>query len=180
MSEAESYKSLAQANSYFGAFPDHVLDVVSTSRILVEDKALDSFYNILYSVVLFWRTHSVWPEKLTIISHGFKRRRLVDLHCAAIGFPLERVAFVGTDPPVALATGEAELVMASILKAEEEWDDDPRGVGESLASKRRNRNVWGVDQKLFVEHWERQRSGLRTEFLDDGTETLMWTAPRPW
>jgi hypothetical protein len=177
LSEGESYTNLAQANSYFGFLPEGAADPVSTSRILIEDRALDSYYNVLFSVVLFWRVHHVWPEHLTIVSHGFKRRRLVDLHCMYIGFPAARVTFLGTDPPQ--ASREKEQIMAGILEAEKEWTDDPHGVDENLASKRRKRNVWAIDQKLFVDDEERKRSGLKTLFLADG-ETLVWTARKPW
>lgn len=151
---------------------------MSKSRILVEDRALDSYYNVLFSVVLFWRVHHVWPQHLTIVSHGFKRRRLVDLHCAAIGFPHARVSFLGTGPPQ--ASEEKSQAMAGIAEAEGGWSDDPHGTGEMLASKRRKRNVWVVEQKLFVDDEERKRSGLKTEHLSDGTEALVRTAPKPW
>lgn len=178
LSEGESYANLARANSYFGFLPDGAADPLSTSRILVEDRALDSYYNVLFSVILFWRVHRVWPQHLTIVSHGFKRRRLVDLHCAAIGFPHARVSFLGTGPPQ--ASEEKSQVMVGIAEAEQEWIDDPHGADEKLASKRRKRNVWAADQKLFVDDEERRRSGLKTEFLRDGTEALVSTAQKPW
>jgi folylpolyglutamate synthase len=177
LSEGESYRNLAQANSYFGLLPEKAAHPVSTSRVLVEDRALDSYYNVLFSIILFWRVHHVWPEHLTLVSHGFKRRRLVDLHCLAIGFPSARITYRGTDPP--LASEEKAKVMVGILQAEKEWTDDPHGVGQGLASKRRQRNVWRVNQKLFLDDEERRRSGLKTEILEDGTETLGSTTLRP-
>jgi hypothetical protein len=49
-----------------------------------------------------------------------------------------------------------------------------------LAAKRKERNVWAVDQKLFADDGERERSQVQTVFLEDGTETLYGMGPRPW
>ncbi|KAK1827871.1 FolC bifunctional protein [Podospora conica] len=138
LSEARSYHNLALANAYFDLLPPAR---AAAPRILLEERALDSYHNILFSTLLFWSRHGVWPRRLTLVSHGFKRARLVDGHCAAIGFPLERVAF-----GVQLALGQ--------------WGEDPHGVGEALAGKRRERNCWGVGQGLFADEEERGRSGV--------------------
>ena len=60
---------------------------------------MDSYQNILFSIIQFWRSTSRWPNSLTIVSHAFKRRRLVEAHCSAIAFPLEKVQFIGINPP---------------------------------------------------------------------------------
>lgn len=129
----------------------------------------------------FWRSvspaHSHWPTRLTIVSHAFKRRRLVETHCAgAIGFlPLSRVRFVGINPP-----GVPEVLDAEEM-AVEEWVRDPQGQSEGLRGKRRRRNPWGVVQTLFLEGGERTRSGMATELLEDGTEEVLADGGfRPW
>lgn len=173
---------------------------------MLEERALDSYYNILFSILEFWRrngqTAASWPERLTIVSHGFKRARIVDSHCAAIGFPLDRVAFIGINPPnlpadllaadkasqglVAaggLASGEVSEEKAEAMKGVREvvglWNDDPHGVGEVLAGKRRKRNPWGVGQMLFLHEGERARSGAETRLVD-GTDALVEGGTRPW
>lgn len=128
----------------------------------------------------FWRAHAVWPEYLTLVSHGFKRTRLVDGHCAAIGFPLRRVTFAGINPPGVEESeqkpdgqiSEKADAMRGVQLAIGQWDDDPHGVGEELAGKRRQRNCWGVDQRLFFSDEERVRSGVATRILEDGSEAL--------
>lgn len=179
LSEARSYHNLAVANKYFGLIGD--TDPVAQSRILLEERALDSYYNVLFSVVDFWRTHAVWPKQLTLVSHAFKQTRLVDGHCAAIGFPLHRVAFVGINPPgvedlnrspEGQASDKANA-MRGVQLAIGQWKDDPHGVGEELAGKRRQRNCWGVNQRLFFSDEERARSNVLTRTLEDGTEALM-------
>ncbi|KAK0752421.1 Mur ligase [Schizothecium vesticola] len=121
LSEARSYHNLALANAYFSLLPPSQ-SATSHPRILLEERALDSYHNILFSTLLFWRHHGVWPARLTLVSHGFKRTRLVAGHCAAIGFPLERVTFVGISPP---GTDEgAEGVQLALGQ----WEEDPHGL----------------------------------------------------
>jgi len=176
-------------------------------RVMVEERALDSYYNILFSLVQFWRNHDCqfWPQRMTIVSHGFKRLRLVDSHCAAIAFPLDRVGFVGINPPNlpadllaadaagqgavgGLATENDEGAMAkdkaeAMQGAREvvgHWMEDPHGVGDILAGKRRKRNLWDVDQMLFQSEEERQLSGVRTQVIGGRMEALVDGSPRPW
>jgi folylpolyglutamate synthase len=193
LSEARSYYNLAVANTYFGLLPSSSSDsnlLLSTSRILLEERALDSYYNILFSVISFWRHHAVWPDRLTIVSHGFKRNRLVDGHCAAIGFPLDRVGFVGIHPPGVDGMGglveegagpeQKAEAMRGVQLAMGQWAVDPHGVGEELAGKRRARNCWGVQQRLFWDGEERLRSGVDVRVLEDGSEALVEGGRRPW
>ncbi len=167
---------------------------------MVEERALDSYYNILFSILQFWRNHdcAVWPQSLTIVSHGFKRVRLVDSHCAAIAFPLDRVGFVGINPPNLPADLRAADLAGAPLGDESDtspekaeamkgarevighWTEDPHGVDELLAGKRRKRNPWKVDQMLFQSQEERARSGLETRFIGGDIEALVDGAARPW
>lgn len=165
--------------------------------MLLEERALDSYYNILFSIMLFWRVHHVWPQHLTLVSHAFKRARLVDAHCAAIAFPLDRVRFMGIDPPgigssgtpskegggFALGgqvSGEKAEAMRGVSEAVDHWTEDPHGVGEVLAGKRRKRNPWKVDQRLFLSDDERLRSKVKTRLLDDGGQALAEGGTMPW
>lgn len=151
-------------------------------RIQVEERALDSYQNILFSLIHFWRSgspaHTRWPDRLTIVSHAFKRRRLVEAHCAAIGFPLDRVKFLGLNPP-----GVPEVVGAE-ERAVEEWMRDPQGQSDGLRGKRLKRNPWGVAQTLFLGDEERKKSDMETRLVDAGDgaqeEVLVDGGLRPW
>lgn len=135
---------------------------------------MDSYQNILFSVIQFWRSASRWPSSLTIVSHAFKRRRLVESHCNALNFPLEKVQFVGINPP-----GIPEVVDQE-EDAVNEWVKDPQGQSDGLKTKRTRRNLWGVSQRLFENEDERQRSGIATKLLEDGEEILAEGESRPW
>jgi hypothetical protein len=195
LSEAASYHNLALANRYFDLLPmddnddDDDDEDTTASRILLDEQALDSYHNILFSLVAFWRRHAVWPARLTIVSHAFKRARLVDGHCAAIGFPLDRVAFVGINAPgmdaVGLdeaggGAGEKEAAWSGVQLALGQWEADPHGVGEELLGKRVKRNCWGVSQRLFLSKEEGERSGVDIRELQDGSEGLLPGGRRPW
>lgn len=135
---------------------------------------MDSYQNILFSIIQFWRSNSRWPKSLTIVSHAFKRRRLVEAHCNALAFPLDKVHFIGINPP-----GIPEVVDRE-EDAANEWVKDPQGQSDSLKTKRARRNLWGLSQKLFESEYERQQSGIATKLLEDGEEILAEGGVRPW
>lgn len=135
---------------------------------------MDSYQNILFSIIQFWRSTSRWPNSLTIVSHAFKRRRLVEAHCSALAFPLDKVHFIGINPP------GIPVVVDREEDAVDEWVKDPRGQSDGLKAKRARRNLWHVSQRLFESEDERQRSGIVTILLEDGEEILDGGAERPW
>ncbi|KAI1205163.1 FolC bifunctional protein [Annulohypoxylon truncatum] len=174
LSEAQSYADLASANLYFGILSE----AEAAGRISCEERALDSYYNVLFSLIKFWEDHGRWPEKLTLVSHAFKRERLVDCHCGAIGFPLDRVDFVGVDPP-GMVDGSNQAAIKGIVEAITQWNEDPHGKGELLAGKRRKRNPWGIPQTLFANEEDRARSGVKSMFAE-GEECLIEGVSQPW
>lgn len=104
--------------------------------------------------------------------------RLTDEHCAAIAFPLERVRFIGINPP-GLVLVDGTLPQEAV--AVQSWREDRHGMSPDLAAKRRRRNIYGVDQRLFLSDEERAQSGLKTELVDDGKEEVLVDGePRPW
>ncbi|KAK0387282.1 hypothetical protein NLU13_5595 [Sarocladium strictum] len=164
------YLDLVCANNHFGQS-----DRISRSTpFLVEDRALDSYHNILFSLTKFHLVHDHWPTHVTVISHAFKKPRLLDLHCTAIGFRLDRVSFIGIDPP-GFDQGDE-----GIGGAENEWREDPHGRGEKLRGKRRKRNPWGQWQGVFDDEQRRTSNGGLITVGDGYEETLVDDAPRPW
>ncbi|KAL2196351.1 Mur ligase [Corynascus similis CBS 632.67] len=195
LSEARSYYNLGRANNWFGLLPWHggspssSSDPAPESRMLLEERALDSYDNVLLSVIAFWRRYAAWPQRMTVVSHGFKRERILHGHCAAIGFPLDHVSFVGINPPCVDSAGSASSeasdekrnVMKGVQLALGQWADDPHGVGSQLMSKKVERNYWATRRLLFESDEERQRSGVATRWLWDGMhEGLVRGVKVPW
>lgn len=148
-------------------------------RINPENRALDSYYNVLFCLTKFWEEYdNTWPQRITIVSHAFKRERLVDCHCRAIRFPLSRVDFVGVDPP-GMSDGSNQDAIDGNAKAIVEWKEDPHGTGASLAGKRKKRNPWTIAQGLFSSNEKGRRSGVKT-VLVDGIKVLDPEATQPW
>ncbi|SPJ71439.1 related to DUF218 domain protein [Fusarium torulosum] len=177
ISEAAGYKNIAAENNYWGLLENG--DVSDT--VLLEERALDSYHNVLFSLTLFYERFQAWPTHINIVSHGFKKERLVDGHCAAIGFPLNRVSFIGIDPPGMAAVSkdqDKEEAMKGASLALGEWNDDPHGRGESLAGKRAKRNPWGVRQGVFASK-ECDRGRLVVK-MENGSEVIDEKAARPW
>lgn len=173
--EAQSYHNVAMANSYWGILTDPSIQ----SHVVPENRALDSYHNVLFCLIKFWEDWgNNWPQRVTIVSHAFKRQRLVDCHCGAIGYPLDRVEFVGIDPP-GMLDGSNEDAIKGVTKAVTEWLEDPHGTGASLAGKRRNRNPWNINQDLLSSDYSRKCSGVKTLVLE-GVELLDPRGPRPW
>ncbi|KAH8671200.1 DUF218 domain-containing protein [Xylariales sp. PMI_506] len=178
ISEATSYARLAAANNHFGLLSRPV----SQYHIAEEARALDSYYNVLFSLTKFWEDYGRrWPARLTIVSHSFKRERLVDCHCgpAAIDYPLKWVSFAGADPPT-MRDGSNEAAIRGSAHAVAEWRADPHGVGESLAGKRRARNPWAVPQTLFSSEENQRESGVRTKAVVGCGEVLDAGFAQPW
>lgn len=202
ISEAQSYANLAVCNQHWNLLPDSIPPTtISTPtptaaaaaaknpraenefKILIEDRALDSYHNVLFSLTLFYSKFGTWPARMTLVSHDFKRQRLVDGHCTAIGFPLNRVSFVGIDPPgmanAGAGDGEKKDAIRGVAQAEDDWLADPHGRDRKLARKRAIRNPWAVDQSVFGDRGVGETGGLVMRG-DGWEETLVDDAPRPW
>lgn len=145
----------------------------SEGSILIEDRALDSYHNILFSLTLFYARFHQWPASISLISHAFKQPRLVDGHCVALEVAVD---FIGIDPQGMMApSGDA---VVGVGQAVDEWAADPHGRGESLAGKRKRRNPWGVWQGVF-EKGEKDAGGLETSGEGED-EVLVYDAKKPW
>jgi hypothetical protein len=190
-SEAQSYLDLCHENEFWD-----ILDGKREleKRIALEEHALDSFSNVVFSIILHWRNGGMWPLKVTIVSHEFKKARFMGLHIPTIRFPMERVGFVGIDPGYMVGGNEKfdEKRAEGVRRGEKQngygqWEKDRLGVGEMLRGKRARRNCWGVGQMLFVDEEERRASGVKSKVLgcvDEGgrrmAEEVLVDERQPW
>ena len=130
-------------------------------RALLEPRATDSFQNLLFSLLRFVRATGRAPAHVTLVSHGFKRRRFLEQHCAALRVPAERVTFVGADPPEDYPGEDGEGRRrreweVGSEKVERVWDEDWYGWGEQLRAKRVQRGWVEVGGLEGWEGWERE------------------------
>ncbi|KAF4784998.1 DUF218 domain-containing protein [Colletotrichum scovillei] len=222
LSEAESYANLAAANAYFGILsppsssspicpsPSSSSSRPITSFIHTDTLALDSYHNILHSLLLFRRLYGTYPRTLTVVSHAFKRPRIVDGHCAAIGFPLDQVRYVGIDPPgmkgAGAGAGAASVTTTGAAGAEineENHGNDGGGNGSkagAIAGVKHAADEWTIDphgvgpslagKRRARNPWgsedtlfaseEERRQSGLVTRIIEGHEALVEDAKRPW
>jgi len=184
-SEAQSYFDLCFDNDFWDLDKDGIL----RERVLLEEQALDSFGNLVYSVILFWKKTGRWPEMITIVSHAFKEGRFMELHVPAMRWPRERVRFVGVDPGYMIeGSAEFDAVRTEEVRRGErergykEWERDPTGRGGKLREKRKGRNPWQCGQLHFAIEEDRRRSCVKSEVLrhDEAIEEALSEQSQPW
>ncbi|KAL9613061.1 MAG: hypothetical protein Q9167_002360 [Letrouitia subvulpina] len=172
IAEAESYLNLARANGLFSYS-------VPPDRLVTEVHSTDSYQNLLFSLLRFRAVTSNYPTHVTIISHEFKRERFLKLHCCAIRWPVERVTYVGINPPEEV-TPARELMEGETLRGRGAWEQDLYGTGITLRQKREKRG-WrgGPDEKVIMEGLENDVCGLmRWKGGEGGSE--VYAGSLPW
>lgn len=124
----------------------------------------------------------VFPSKLTIISHEFKRSRFLDLHLPAMRWARE-TQYIGINPPFD-AVKMAEVETGDRLRGYGAWEKDVYGVGDALSKKR---TIRGWDGDVFKrEVLRRLPEGAKTDlervvFFDGRDDlTALYTGRVPW
>jgi hypothetical protein len=128
LSEALGYWMLAEQFGWWGM-------AEARARSTLEDFALDSFQNLLYSICRFREFTGEYPAGITVAGWGFKARRFAELHRAAIRFPAARFRYVAVNEPPELAVAEREEAATRAA-----FTADPYGYFKALAEKRRSRD----------------------------------------
>ncbi|KAL2855346.1 hypothetical protein BJY01DRAFT_204483 [Aspergillus pseudoustus] len=135
LTEGESYLSLAEENNYF----IESRATVDKTRITAETLATDSYQNALFSILHFRKLAGLYPERVTVVTHEFKRERFLECHFPAVGFDdLSRVNLLGINPPEEV-TPLFELAEGEKKRGIGLWREDRYGVGPELAGKRAKR-----------------------------------------
>ncbi|KAL8908456.1 MAG: hypothetical protein Q9171_005444 [Xanthocarpia ochracea] len=124
----EPDSALAAANTYF-AFP------ICPSTVTHDLHSTDSYQNLIFSLLRFRSLYQHYPTYITLVSYDFKRSRFLDLHVPAISWPLQRVRFVGIDPPESVSPRKG-LENGERLRGYGVWKGDLYGAGEILREKR--------------------------------------------
>ncbi|KAJ7594674.1 hypothetical protein C8J56DRAFT_1161250 [Mycena floridula] len=124
--EAESYMRLALAAKLFDR------DTSATT----DDHALDSYQNLVFSIARFHEYTGNYPMKITVVGYEMKRARFVDLHRAAIRFPIDKFEYVGIDPDREAALAQEGEKNNGYIP----YSKDLYGCHSELLAKRRGRN----------------------------------------
>lgn len=147
-----------------------------THYIITEEFALDSFENLLFSIYRFQQFKTSFPENITIVGFGFKKRRFLEYHAKAIDFPIENMKYIAIDPlptgytPEELRHYIEELNTLELRNALELFAADWYGTQDQLSLKKKSRNPFKrsdayqdvslfplneaiTDNKSFFEHY---------------------------
>ncbi|BCR98821.1 DUF218 domain protein [Aspergillus luchuensis] len=145
LAEGVSYLNLAKDNDYFGFAPR-----INPAQVVAETHATDSYQNVLFSMLRFRLCTGVYPRRVTVVTHEFKRKRFVECHFPALGLSSSASTVIGINPP------EKVTPLASLVAGEEKsgiglWRSDRYGVQKELAGKRVKRG-WraGMEDGVFV------------------------------
>ncbi|KAI5851819.1 hypothetical protein BZA05DRAFT_337725 [Tricharina praecox] len=164
------------------------------ARTTTETQALDSYQNLVFSLLRFREVTGGWPERVTVVSYEFKRRRFVDLHRAAIGWPGARFEFVGVDPEWTGVEGERErelVEQGEWRNARRLWERDPYACGiggeeeeggvrgGELREKRRGRNA-GRRRGYVLDGVDASVKRLLGWCSEGGSEGRMFDERLPW
>ncbi|KAJ5930137.1 hypothetical protein N7466_005630 [Penicillium verhagenii] len=156
LSEGESYLKLAKDNNYYiqeaGA-----ISTIDPARVIAEELATDSYQNVLFSLLRFRLHTGVYPQRITIVTHEFKRARFMECHFPAVGLlPQDetqadnRASVIGINPPEEVTPLES-LVLGEASKGIGLWRQDLYGVGKDLAGKRHRRGWYpGMEAEFFM------------------------------
>ena len=181
LSEAQSYLDVALANSFW-----NLMSSSQRSSILLEERALDSYHNILFSLTSFYDKYRSWPVKITVMTHLFKKSRMEE-HLRALGLNdgllSGRVLVKGVDPPGMMTNLNGvrdEKAWKGVEQAVTEWREDPHGRGEKLKGKRDSRNPWRVDQGIWREGEKNEMDKLVKVKRINSVEVLDEESAPPW
>lgn len=140
-------------------------------RYAREDWATDSLQNLLFSILRFRQMVGVYPKEVTVVTHAFKRERVLGAHARALRWPEGGIRVVGVDPP--FTEREFEEAREGERGAREAFERDKYGRLEPLAGKRRVRGFEPDKVERFFADVECEaRELLRYSSRDDEGLTL--------
>lgn len=70
----------------------------SNGYINTEEYALDSFDNLLYSILRFKEITEWYPKHITIVGFGFKESRFLNYHARALDIPKDIIRYISYEP----------------------------------------------------------------------------------
>lgn len=128
VTEAESYLHCAQDLGM----------VENGSRTALDTRATDSYQNLLFSILAFRHHVGFYPKHITVVTHGFKERRFLELHAEAIKWPSDRISVLGIDPPFT-PKDRGETLEGEMKRGYGVFAGDLYGTRDLLAKKRKDR-----------------------------------------
>lgn len=175
LSESESYYAVIDT---LGLLPDDS----DTGLVVHENHSTDSYQNLLFSLIEYYKLAESWPSRITLITHAFKFDRFVENHAAAIHWPVDRISVMGLNAP--MSKTDMDTVQDAERHTRDAFAKDPYGVQPFLMEKKRSRH-WDeacIDELLAGIKDARVVGQLRELLVwrggKDGTE--LFPGVTPW
>jgi hypothetical protein len=131
-----------EAQAYY-----HVADAMKLwqgtvrARTTTEEFATDSFENLMFAICRFREVTGDYPQKITVVSFSFKRRRFEALHAPSLQWPPDQFAYIGVDPPTSTGFDLQRATDGELQNAAAPFEKDPYGCHTPvLQEKRKSRN----------------------------------------
>lgn len=95
----------------------------------------------LFSICRFREVTGRYPEKITMVSFTFKRKRFETMHAAALRWPADKFLFVGVDPDKETGFDIEASTLGELENAAKPFESDPYGCHSAvLVEKRKSRD----------------------------------------
>lgn len=95
----------------------------------------------MFSICRFQEITGSYPEKVTVVSFTFKKRRFEELHAQALQWPKQSFSYIGVDPEANTGFNLQEATVGELENAAKPFEIDPYGChSQVLQEKRRSRN----------------------------------------
>lgn len=149
VNEGSSYFRVADALNLWngpsaGATAEAVADSAASNvraRTTAEEFATDSFQNLMFSICRFKEVTGSYPQKITVVSFSFKRKRFEELHAPALRWPSTQFHYIGADPDESTGFDLAKSTEGERNNAARPFETDLYGCHtDVLRHKRDNRN----------------------------------------
>lgn len=164
----KSQLELSESRSYFnlglqrGWFDESMLN----KSIFLEEFARDSYENVLFSLIRFYKLFHKYPKVITVVGFEFKEPRFVELHLKTLGYTGDNVEYIGIGPDFPKQTKFETLdeyttkkdnYFKDLEESEKEYAynlfvENPFGSeGSKLHKKKISRDPWNKSNGIPVE-----------------------------
>lgn len=146
--DKETMALLANIIKQLGLSNITVNTLFSDGYINTEEYALDSFDNLLYSVLRFKEIVEWYPKRITIVGFGFKEPRFLNYHARALDIPQNIIRYISYEPePSNYSQEQLNKYFEDLIRMEKKnalslFENDWYAKRDILNKKKHNRNPY--------------------------------------
>ncbi|GME68044.1 unnamed protein product [[Candida] boidinii] len=161
LSESLSYLNVAKMR---GLIPLDYENTFENGKLLLEDRARDSYENVVFSLIKFRELIDKYPKKIVIVGLEFKRFRFIEQHLKVLQFPVTDIEYIGIGPeypenienlPLEKYQERKDFYFKDLEESEEKFARSPFSkfwfgeVGSGLYTKKSKRDPFDLGFKNY-------------------------------